>query len=61
MWSKSILIALSLGLVPQTIVSQAQKMQELRLSAPCGVLRITAQAENAVRVRCGSGTTNPEP
>ena len=37
-------------------------MNELRLHASCGELRLTVQAENAIRVRCGSedGTKEPE-
>jgi alpha-D-xyloside xylohydrolase len=49
------------GLIPQLAISQTRSAQELRLSASCGVLHITAQAENAVRVRCGGAAGNPEP
>jgi len=49
-------------LVPQLVLAQAKRMNELRLHASCGELRLTVQAENAVRVRCGSedGTKEPE-
>ena len=48
-------------LLPQLGISQTRPAQELRLSAPCGILRITAQAENALRVRCGGAAANQEP
>ena len=56
-----ILFVVGFSLLSGKAFSQTRAGRELRLSTSCGVLRITAQAENAVRVRCGSGTTNPEP
>ena len=38
-----------------------QAPKELRLSSSCGELRLTAQAENAIRVRCGAASGNQEP
>lgn len=52
-----IVVTGSFGLLPHLALSQAKPAQELQLSAPCGALRITAQAENAIRVRCGGGDT----
>ena len=56
-WPTRILVAGWLGLLPHLVFSQAPPAQELRLSAACGALRISAQAENAIRVRCGAGQT----
>ena len=57
-----ILVVGGFGLLPHVGPSQKRPAQELRLTAPCGELRIIAQAENAVRVRCGSdaGAIEPE-
>jgi alpha-D-xyloside xylohydrolase len=35
--------------------------KELKLSASCGELRLSVQAENAIRVRCGSWDSSQEP
>ena len=43
------------GFVSQFALCQPRHaVPELRLPASCGQLRVTAQAENAIRVRCGS-------
>ena len=44
----------------QQVVSHAVS-KELRLSSSCGELRLTAQAENAIRVRCGNPSTEQLP
>ncbi len=55
MWSIRVVLLGCLGLVSQLAFSQGRSGLTLRQSAPCGVLRITAQAQNAIRVRCGAG------
>ena len=59
MWSTKSLALLVVGpcfSVPLLLQSQTAA-KELRQSTPCGVLQLTAQAENAIRVRCGSLTS----
>jgi alpha-D-xyloside xylohydrolase len=59
-WSFRVVVA-GLGFLSPLGLSMATSGQELRLPAHCGTLRISALAENAIRVRCGEGkTTEPE-
>lgn len=50
-----------LSLIPELAHAQAMRTNELRLAAPCGELRLTVQAANAIRVRCGGAGGAQEP
>ena len=57
MWStRSLaLLIVSLCFAPQVVLTQSQHAaKELRISTACGELRLSVQAENAIRVRCGN-------
>ena len=59
--SIAVLIALSCS-TPSARLSQAQQVvKELKLTSSCGELRLTAQADNAIRVRCGNPGSPEQP
>lgn len=56
-----LLLTVGFYLAPQILCAQSQRnSKELSLSSSCGALHLSVQAENAIRVRCGS-SDNPEP
>ena len=58
---KRFFLLVCIALVTRTATSQSSPLRELRLTAPCGELRLSVQAANAIRVRCGPKTLSEEP